>query len=161
VTVSWLKYQDCARMLRRLTPTYFIAVRYMLWHISVLLTMTLPILFSACPTLFAANIWTNKCTCNTYIMTNNALKICSAANRSPFSSLLIVTKYFQCILHTLRWFLLNDKSCSLTTIVITATAHNTDNKGHLFVTVFALCPCTKTDLKCFIPRSLSCSQITM
>ena len=133
----------------------------MLWHISVLLTMTLPILFSACPTLFAANIMTNKCSGDTYIRTNPAFQNTGAANCSPFSSLLIVTKYFQCILHTLRWFLLNDKSCSLTTIVITATAHNTDNKGHLFVTVFAPCPCTKIDLKCFIPRSLSCSQITL
>jgi hypothetical protein len=28
VTIFCLKYQDSARMLRRLTPTYFIAVRY-------------------------------------------------------------------------------------------------------------------------------------
>jgi hypothetical protein len=35
---------------------------------------------------------------------------------------------------------------------------NKDNKVNKLVTVFALCPCTWTDLNCFIPRSHSDSQ---
>jgi len=37
----------------------------------------------------------------------------------------------------------------------TGATHNRVNKVNKLVTVFALCPCTLTDIKCFIPRSLN------
>jgi hypothetical protein len=40
----------------------------------------------------------------------------------------------------------------------TGATHNRVNKVNKLVTVFALCPCTLTDLNCFIPRSRKCSQ---
>ena len=41
----------------------------------------------------------------------------------------------------------------------TGATHNRVNKVNKLVTVFALCPCTRTDLKCFIPRSRSDSHL--
>jgi len=40
----------------------------------------------------------------------------------------------------------------------TGATHNRVNKVNKLVTVFALCPCTLTDIKCFIPRSRSDSH---
>jgi hypothetical protein len=48
------KVPGSARCLRRLTQTSFIAARYVQWVFAVLFTLTRPILFTACPTPFAA-----------------------------------------------------------------------------------------------------------
>jgi hypothetical protein len=37
----------------------------------------------------------------------------------------------------------------------TGATHNRVNKVNKLVTVFALCPCTRTDINCLIPRSRS------
>jgi hypothetical protein len=42
--------------------------------------------------------------------------------------------------------------------IITRATSNKVNIVNKLVTVFALCPCTWTDIKCFIPRSRSCSH---